>query len=193
MTSDLPYGQIITAGVVRAKVREVLETFLPDVLAVVATRSGFDPDLVPPPKGYGASAVPEDVAAWEPMGVIRVPGMSEQPTRRSNGTYELPWDVGVGVVVSAKSSDDAQALSEVYGAAVRAAVLQHRSLLGLAVTTSWADERHEEIAYDTGRSVWASTQVFGVVVVAVVDGYATAGPNPVVEQHFEVVGRFSGG
>lgn len=182
---DLPFGQIMTAGAVRNALRATLAEYLPDVLAVVAERAGFDPDVVLPPRGYGASADPEDVGD-QPLGVIVAPGMSGQPVHRGNGLYELPWDAAVAIVVSAPTRDQGQALSEVYGAAVRAAIMQHPSLGGLAVSTRWVDERHEEIAFSSGRSVWAPQLVFAITVSAAVDGYATAGPNPIVEQHIEV-------
>lgn len=185
--SARPYGEIVTAGLVRSAIKGILLGHLAPVLAVVAERQGFDPASVSAPAGYGASANPDEVEALQAMGIIVVPGMSDQPVKRSDGSYELAWDAAVAIVCSARTRDEGQALSEIYGAAVRACILQHRSLAGVAETTVWTDESHEEIAYDTGRSVWAATLVFAVTCRSVVDGYATSAADvPVSSYQFEV-------
>ncbi len=149
---------------------------------MLAVRSGFAPATVLPPLGYGATVDPEDMGD-RPLGVAVVPGIQGQPVKHSDGLYEMSWDAAAGVAVSARSADEAKALAEVYAAAVRACVLQHAGLNGLASSTRWVDERIEEINWNPGVSVWAATVQFVIAVDAAVDGYATASPSPVVERY----------
>lgn len=182
-----PFGDVITAGVVSNSLRETLVEFLPPLLEVLAVRAGFGPGELLAPIGYGAGDGAEQVRD-QPMGIVVCPGISGRPVKHADGLYEMPWDVAAAIVACGRSSDEAKAMSEVYGAALRACVLQHPSLKGLASSTQWIDERYEQIAYSTDASVWACTIVFRVSVDAAVDGYATAGPNPVIQSRIITIG-----
>ena len=184
MTGQVPFGTVITAGDVQAAVRAVLVDGFPDVLASVAAQHGFDPDDVPAPRGWGASAGPQPGGVDQrPVGVIVSPGIAGPPVRRGDGLYELRYEVAVGVVNVAATADLAQARCNLHAGALRATVLQHRKLGGLAASTRWTDERTEPVAENDQLAVWAATSVFEVTLEAAVDGIALAGPNPVVEEH----------
>ncbi len=193
MTVSVPFGPVITAGDIRGGLKTVLTASLPSVITAVCNQKSISPSLVPPPAAWGGPTDPSALPAGTsvPLGVISAPGTTRDPVKRGNGDYELQWDAGVGLISSHPDSETGQRLSEIYGAAIRACILQNGSLGGVADSVRWVDESNEETAWNSGQSVWAATVIFAVTCVAVVDGYATAGPDPAIVQHIQIVGRLT--
>jgi len=75
------------------------------------------------------------------------------------------WRVEVMVYVyGTKDWQETQALTSAYAAAVRAAIIQHRGLNGLAQTTIWEGEEYAEGEHSSGRTTGIAHLRFAVTV-----------------------------
>lgn len=169
---DYPFGRFITGDDVQVAVTEHLKLWLPTYLAEIGRRKGVD---LP-----GARAwlnVGGDVSSWPadqlPAVVVLSPGIGAPPERHGQ-VYSATWIVGVGIIVASTSREDVRRLASWYGAAVRAALVQHASLGGFAAGTVWDDEEYDDFD-STERTLCAAREVFSVTV----DDVLTANKGPV--------------
>src|SRR5688572_31890645 len=85
-----------------------------------------------------------------PRIVVICPGLAEQPYAEGDGSYFARWNLGVGVLVSARDEASTRMLAQVYAATVRAILLQRSSLDGVATGVFWIDEQYDEFEPDPG-------------------------------------------
>lgn len=147
-----------------------IQRFAPDYLAEVAEQSGRargDLEL------FRSYVTYVDLTRYNedqiPSCVVTAPGTVETPTRYSNA-YSAPWGVGVGCVVSGRDAENTWELIGLYAAAIRAIVVQHKSLGGFASDTYWVGERYDELTSSDQRTIMAGVSQFNVWVDEVVDG-----------------------
>jgi hypothetical protein len=120
-----------------------------------------------------------EVADELPAVIVVSPGLNGPPMERGSGQVDAVWAVGVGVVVAAKTSDDAQRLAKLYGAAVRSLLVQKGSLGGFATSTTWTDEETTPYAFDATKAVAQCVLMFEVYVSGVVSRFGGPATPPV--------------
>lgn len=177
MSAANVFGQIITGRAVRAAMKAHLELWFPSYLAEVARIEGLDPAKVPVFRSF-VSALDMPEGKYEehqmPCCVIVAPGLLREPERRG-GNVIATWGVSVGCVVSGQARENTFDLSEIYAAAVRAAVVQNPSLGGFATGTDWLGERYDDIPNEMLRTLAAGSVQFAVDVYSAVT--PSAGPD----------------
>lgn len=167
MTST--YGPIVTSADVQAAVDATLRLWIDAYVAEVERQKSI---VLPPVRGYDTAApqTPDEM----PAVVIRSGGLIGEPQRHGDGTYDVAFGVGVGIVVAAETRDESRNLCQLYTAALRTLLVQQGGLGGFAEASEWLDEDVTEIAWTTDRSVHGGSIQLAVYVRAAAD--ATAGP-----------------
>lgn len=181
------YGRVITGGEVRKAVRDTIVAWADTYVDEMGRQVGL---VLKPLRIFGMFGGPTFPPDQIPGCVIVAPGIVGDPERRGDGTVDVRWAVGVGVIVADATAELAIARAEPYGAALRALLVQQGSLGGFAVETTWVDEETTPIAYETDRAVAASSLQFEVQLRAVMDRWAgpTVPPaDPTVEQDLTTV------
>jgi hypothetical protein len=156
---------------VEAAMTATIKRFAPDYLAEVAEQSGRARGELELFRSYVTYV---DLTKYNedqiPTCVVTAPGTSETPARERGSRYMAPWGVGVGCVVSGQDAANTWELIGLYSAAVRAIVVQHKSLGGFASDTYWIGERYDELSSSDQRTIMAGVNQFSVWVEDVVDG-----------------------
>jgi hypothetical protein len=172
------YASIVTAETVRLGVITYLRRWVPAYVAEVSRQAGLA-HCLPDFRSYAPALVTGTPDDQLPLCVVTAPATVGAPVKREDGTVVAPWGVGIGCVASRRTREAAGAVTALYAAAVRAAVLQHPSMDGLSESTEWLGEEHEEIAWDDTRVVMAGKLHFVLDIPALVDthgGFSTPQP-----------------
>lgn len=164
------YQQIITGHHVERAVRDTVRLWTPDYLAEVAEQNGRARGDLPTFRSF-LPALDLDRFSEDqiPSCVIVSPGTFEKPRRRATA-WDVRWAVNVGCVVSGQDRDNTFELTQLYAAAVRAALVQHPSL-GVDWTDGieWLGERYDELDSDDVRTLMAGSVSFSVGAASAVD------------------------
>lgn len=86
-----------------------------------------------------------DLGEELPKVVVISPGITGTPEKRGDKQYSAWWQLGVGVAVADKDIATANALAKLYGATVRAIILQKKSLGGVASQIEWISESYDDL------------------------------------------------
>lgn len=160
------YGPLVTIPDVRDSLTTHLRTWAPTYLAEVGRQTST---TLAPFRGFASSSGDE-----YPVCVTACAGISGDVIAHGDGTIRAPFAAGAAAVVSAATRDEAETLAGRYGAALRAAVLQHPDLSGFAASCEWTGETLQEVAWDTDQAIVACTVRWTIWVDAVID--TRAGP-----------------
>jgi hypothetical protein len=171
------YGRIVTGTDVRAAAQATLEQWLPSYLAEMQRQKSLS---LPPVRHYSTGIDPATPADQLPGVVLVAPGITGTPERRGAGVYDAWWALGVGVVVAHELRDTACLWAETYTGAIKACLVQQKSLGGFAADLEWVDEEVTQADWNTTYSVWAGALEFTVLVPAVLDssGGLASPPSP---------------
>lgn len=170
-------GRVVTGHDVEAAMEATVRLWSPDYLAEVAEQSSRARGDLAPFRSYVHMV---DLAKYNedqiPTCVIVAPGTVDTPERHS-GDYDAPWGVGLGAVVSGQDAENTYELVSLYVAALRALVVQHKSLGNFASDTYWVGERYDELTSDDARTIMAGVAQFNVYVEDVVKGIGPTQPS----------------
>lgn len=152
----------------------LIEEWLPTYLTEVETVFGLDPLTIARPKFYGTS-VENDTHPGEGLPAIIVvsPGTAEVP--EGEGQYISAWyDLTVAVSTMAASEVGARRQGAFYSAAIRAIVMQHGSIDGVAEGVRFMGEEFigSPGTDDRSRSRGGSLTHFRVKIANIVDRQA---------------------
>lgn len=172
----------ITSGkTVRLAVRDTIRTNLRGYLDAVAVQDGRAAGALPEFRSYVSSFDTDKFQEDQlPTCVIVAPGMAEAPVRRGSGKYEATWAVAVAAVVSGQNRENTFELVELYAAAIRAVLVNGKSLGGIATATEWLDERYDELAFEDLRTIAAGIVHFAVTLEVVISDLGEYGLAEVV-------------
>lgn len=132
MSGTNAIGILFAAPALEDAMLELIESWLPTYLTEVERAYGLEPLTLARPKFYGTS-VENDTHPGEglPAIIVVAPGTSGVP--EGEGQYISAWyDLTVATTVVASSEMGARRLAALYSAAIRALVLQHGSIGGVA-------------------------------------------------------------
>lgn len=169
------FGPIIHAGQVEDAAAAALRLWLPTYLREIERQHNRDQLALPDPKSwlvYSQADRPEDwPEAGLPAILLMCPGLKGEPEREGAGSYRARWDLQAGAVVSASRPAQTRQLAQLYGAAIRAAILQHPSLGGFAQAVTWTDESNGDMSPVDSRSLGYTSVAFAVDVIDVIDAH----------------------
>lgn len=125
---------MISSADVAAAARATLVTYLPPRLAAL-------PRPLPAPTSYDAVPTFEAIRRVKrSVLAISVPRTVGSPERFGDGTYDALWLLSVAVWHEQAADMPLLTTAGDYNAAVRATLLAHQSLGGLATQTTWTEE-----------------------------------------------------
>lgn len=166
------YGRIITGGDVERAVLATLREHAAEYVEEVERQQGREPGALARPRGYIVASQfqrwPEDQL---PVVVVISPGFAGPPRRAGDGRIMARWSVGVGVIVSSAHREAARDNGQLYAAAMRALVLQHEDLGGLAAGVELQDEDYSDFPFISTRTLMSARVLFS----ATVDDVTSAG------------------
>jgi hypothetical protein len=182
------FGGITPADQIEDAVRGLVVEWAPTYIHELERRSGR-------PVGSLAKlhAYPTANALFKPSGykgpgfVVISTGLASEPEKYGKsgppGTfaYRAWWAFNVAVIVSAKDHASTNTNLKAYAAAVRALIVQHPSLGGIAEDTLWTDESYDDIDVERTRTFAVAELVFRTLIAdaqTITGGPVDGGPDP---------------
>lgn len=109
-------------------------------------------------------------SARYPVGAVTSPGLTSRPTRTTKRRHDATWRISVGVWDRGVSYQDTASRVRRWAAAVRATLLDHRTLGGIADGLWWAGEEYRQNpTREAARTLGGCAVSFDVDVSDVVD------------------------
>ena len=147
----------VSGADVSAAVRTTLEAHLPDRLSRL-------PRPLPAPTSYNEVPTADAIRRVQrSVLAVSVPRIIGSPERFGDGSYDVTWLASVAVWHEPTADLPLLTAAADYVAAIRATLLAHPSLGGLATDTVWTDESVDLL----GDALTPKTLGFGVVEFAV--------------------------
>lgn len=169
------FGPIFVADTVENAVIDTISTWLATYLQEIEVQRGMTRGSVPLIRSYATrnewATYPEDQL---PVCIVVSTGLADPPDVDGEGRYHGWWAVGVGVLAGASESKATEMLAKLYGAAIRAILLQRPSLGGIASGIEWEDESYDDVPVDQDRTLAATLLLFRVWI----DDIVTRGAGP---------------
>lgn len=173
------FERIFHGGEVERAALATLRKWLPTYLAEIERQTDRVAGSLPLVRSWTTvnefSAWPEDQL---PCVLLVSTGLASEPAKDGAGTYRASWALGVAVVVSAAKAAQTMELARIYTAAIRAVLLQHPSLGGVATVIDWIDERYDDLPSDAERSLAAGQGIYRVGIDGVTTTKAGPGGEP---------------
>jgi hypothetical protein len=123
-----------------------------------------------------------DIKTWEiwtelsvfdppqlPALLVMTPGTVDTPWHDADGFFFATWRIAMAIIVTAKDSKHARRNAKMYAAAARAIVVQHESLGGMSMRSTWQGENYDDTPTDGQRTLWTATVVFDTTVAEVMN------------------------
>lgn len=168
------FRAIITAEEIERDLIDSMKDWFPTYLREVEHQLGMTVGELPEPAMYDTSTEFDFLDPGRlPLILAVSPGLASPPSKDGEGIYRAPWLMAVGAVVAGNSEKNAKKNAKIYGAAVRACVLQKR-LKTLGGAIEWTDESYDDLPEMDQRSMAVANCVFWVEVDDVVS--RVAGP-----------------
>jgi hypothetical protein len=160
--SDL-YGTLRHPGAIEQAALERLKAWMPAMVAEVERQEGREPGKLPRLRGY---ITVSELARWPedqiPLAVVVSPGTLGDPMKDAEGYYRAIYSLAVAIVTSAATEPATRQIAQLYGAAVRACLLQRRSLENEVEVTDWTGESFDDLPVDERRTMFAGVNSFAV-------------------------------
>jgi hypothetical protein len=164
------FGNIITADELENAVEATLRLWFRTYLNEIELQKGVpDFGLVNPRSVVRHVELIDFPEEQLPRLMIVSPGMAKPPLMEGDGTYRGFWRIGISLINSARDRDSTNRNSKWYAGAIRAIILQHRSLGGFADGVSWEDENYMDGPVEADRTLALCTNEFIVEVEGIVD------------------------
>jgi hypothetical protein len=165
MADEATFGPWLDGTDVERAALETLQLWTPEYLAWAERATGRTARSLPEPRSWVTSS---DIERWPeetpPTVLVLSTGLAEPPARDGQGLYRATFDLGVAVVVSARTRRETEALAKVYTAALRNALLQHATLGGFAAGIEWVDEEYGVLSGQNRRQLAGGQATFRVDV-----------------------------
>lgn len=162
------YGRIVPGHVVDRAVTATIQERIEDYLAAISVQ--WDRPLLVPFRSYNIRPTGERwVEDQLPACIVVNAGLESAPVRSGDGQYDAAFRVGVVAICSGRSAEESVANAQDYTAAVRAMLLQHGSLGGLASSLELAAESYTEGESDGQRTQAGAVVEFSIVVPYIVN------------------------
>lgn len=145
------YGPLGHSGQITAAAKTHLQAWLPAYLAEMERQTGRDPQDLPIARAWRTAA---EIDQWlsdvPPAVLIACPGtldtrMAERRAARNFRGYHADWDLRVAVIVEVGGTGDPDELAGIYGAAIRAALMQHPTLTDDIRVSAWTGEILDDV------------------------------------------------
>jgi hypothetical protein len=134
-------GPLFSAHLIEESAIETLQTWLPTYAAEAKAQYGLE---LPEIKSWGLTPSTYDKFPEQALPALVVVadgiGKGGEPEEYAGGHYRASWALGVAVAIQHPDMNKARKIAQIYGAAVRGALLQRRSLGAGGRVSRWIDE-----------------------------------------------------
>lgn len=157
------FGRILSTDNVEDAIEETLRTWMPTYLEELRLQHGMpSTKKFQAPQSYNIRPDYERWAEEKLPAIITVPlGPAAAPFKDGEGSYTSPMRIALVAFAQGNDKATTNRNTKVYGAAVRAILLQQRSLGGLCEETVWEGEEFNEGITDAqGRSIASVVNTF---------------------------------
>lgn len=176
--ADTIFDNIFVASTLENGVIDLLKKWFPTYLREVERQVSWEREPLKEPADY-STRVQFNVESGEPMpkAIVISPGLYEAPTRGDAGDfYNASWQIAIGVAFAARNEELADMIAKMYGAAVRAMMVQHQSLEmsdNGVKGVFWLDESYDDLQIPSKIELYkASASLFAVGVESVITRWA---------------------
>lgn len=184
MTATNQFGVSVGRADIRAWIRGGLALWLPTYLREAEREQGYTVGRTALPNTW---RVAERIDKWPeemlPAVIIQLPGLIGEPERIGGGIFVATWAVALTGIVRGRSSDDSEAIADVYALALRNLMLQKAAIDDWDATAYtgptldvmnviWADEGYDPLPQrGRSRTLVAATVTFRVSMRGLADEY----------------------
>ncbi len=166
MVTDI-FGAIFSGDQLEDAVISTLRKWLPTYIREVELQRGLELGRIQKPRTYTSrnefTTFPEDQL---PICVVVSPGLAHPPTADGEGRYHAWYALGVAIVAAANTEDHTNKVAKMYGAAIRACLLQKPALEGdVSMGVEWEDESYDDLpTSDKEKTLSAVQMVFRYLI-----------------------------
>lgn len=156
------FGELVSSSTLEEAVISRLTDWMPTVTAEAERQAGERVGSLPALRSIRAlSGVERWPEAQLPALVVLSTGTTNQPVRDGDGYYSATYSIAATVVVSANEQLRARKIAQLYSAAVRACLVQRRSLGQHIQAGDWLGEDYDRLTgVEDSRSILAVTNLF---------------------------------
>jgi hypothetical protein len=165
------FDQIISANQIEEAMRDHLKLWMPVYIQEMELQLGRERGKVPVPRSFMIAGGLEQMKENQLPGIlIQSPGTTSVPTHDGSGMYTANWRMALTAFISALDQDSTRAVAKLYGAAMRAIIVQKPSLGGFAINSRWTSESYsDEPSPDGERNLTLASVTCEVTVENVVN------------------------
>jgi hypothetical protein len=163
------YGNISHPGLIEQAAAERLRVWLPHYLAEVERQHNREVGKLRLRSIVTVSELdrfPEDQL---PCAVVISPGTIDDPTKDGAGDYSALYNVSVAVLVSSTEAKGSRLLAQLFGAAVRGALMQNRQLTETVSIEDWLGESFDDLPVEERRTLFGGINSFSAELLNVVN------------------------
>lgn len=195
------FETIVTRTQIAEATRSILEAWLPAYIAEIERQNELEPEALPLPENY---AILTSFKQWiegapTPAILIVSPGLVNpsqvspglvspgqmsptlygEPKSDGEGRWRAPWGLTVGAIVSGEDPTVIQGQVDLYGAAIRACLLQRQPLPGVDGRLRWIGESY--VGVPDEQSLESASARIGFECLIPLSVNDQAGPSPLSE------------
>lgn len=174
MTVNSVFRVILSADVAQDAMIAHLKSWLPTYLAEIDEQRGFERGFTATPKSWQVVPTFDNTLDGQlPAVLVIAPGTADKPDKLGDGSYLVTYTVGVAILVKGPDQITANKIAKRYGAAVGAAVMQHKSLSTDNVEQiTWQGDSYDDVPVSQDRTLSSATVHFNVQFRGVMSEYA---------------------
>lgn len=168
---DTVFKPIFVPAYLEEQTVKCLQIWFPTYIRYVSAKFGAAALDVPPPANYTTrnsfDALPGELI---PKCVVISPGLADTPMADGGGSYRATWQLGVGVATAQQDEELASLHTDIYGASVRAIVLQQLAkYVGMdspVMGVAWVGETYEDLPIPGQIQQYRAAAVYFFVEIA---------------------------
>lgn len=157
---------VIRLGVdVELAAKATIDLWLPTYLAEIERQRDITPETLETFREYPAiNDIEKMLEDQLPCCSLFCEGLNSAPVKRGDGAYEGTFNLKAGIIVSSITVEDTRNLMSIYTAAVRAILIQQRSLGGFAIASEFTNEAYDELPVEDTRTLGVGMLEFSITV-----------------------------
>jgi len=146
------FDRIVSANQIEEALRDHLKLWMPVYLQEMELQLGRTRRKVPVPRSFMIAGALEQLRENQLPGIlVQSPGITGLPYHDGSGMYTATWRMAITGLISALDQDSTRAVAKLYGAAMRAIVVQKPTLGGFAINSVWTSESYNDLPSPDGE------------------------------------------
>lgn len=159
------FGPLLTAGTLERAVVDRLRNWTPTYLAEVERQAEREAGTLPRLRGVIRVS---ELDRWPqdqlPCAIVVSPGTIGSPVRDAEGVYQVDYSIGVATLVATREEEGSREVAQLYGAAVRGALVQQATVTEGIHVVDWLGESFDDFPVEDRGTMFGSLNLFAVRV-----------------------------